>query len=284
MLAFFRDALVLVRGGGDLASGVIFRLHHAGFPVIVAELAHPMLVRRTVSFGEAVYSGQVMVEGVAAQYIDIDSPLHTVQRLIRMINQTETIPVLVDPEGTFALQTLQPVVVVDARMAKRNQGTTLDDAPLVVALGPGFEAGLDCHAVVETQRGHRLGRVIWLGGAAPNTGEPGERGGQSTSRVLRAPLDGYVEPCVMIGDSVQAGQVIATIAGEAIVAGFAGILRGLIHESVFVSAGTKIGDLDPSASREDCFMISDKALAIGGGVLEAVFAAPQIRPYLTNTG
>lgn len=283
-MAFFRDALVLVRGGGDLASGVIFRLHHAGFPVIVAELAHPMLVRRSVSFGEAVYSGQVVVEGVRAEHVVVDSPLYAVQQLIRMINQTETIPVIVDPEGIFTVQTLHPVVIVDARMAKRNLGTTRHDAPMVVALGPGFEARLDCHAVVETQRGHHLGRVIWHGAAAANTGEPGERGGQSRSRVLRAPLDGYMQPHAKIGDAVQAGQMIAQIDGAAIVAGFDGVLRGLIHESVFVSAGMKVGDLDPTASREDCFTISDKALAIGGGVLEAVFAAPQIRPYLTNTG
>ncbi len=177
---------------------------------------------------------------------------------------------------------LQPRVVVDARMVKRNPGTTLDDAPLVIALGPGYTAGVDCHAVVETNRGHDLGRVIEEGSARPNTGVPGNVGSKTASRVLRASRAGHVEAQASIGDFIEVGQTIATVAGEAVIAPFSGVLRGLIHQRVLVRPGMKIGDLDPRARRENCFTVSDKALAVGGGVVEAVLAAPQIRPYLSG--
>lgn len=265
---------MVVRGGGDLASGVVYRLHRAGFPVIIMELASPVLVRRTVSFGEAVYSGDIVIEGVRAQ---LAPDMHGARALL----ETGSIAVLVDPAGE-SLPALRPAVVVDARMYKVNVGTTLHDAPLVLALGPGFTADFDCHAVIETNRGHNLGRVIYAGPAEADTGEPGAVQGQTHSRVLRAPASGYVRGAVTIGDMVESGQVVAWVGDHVIRAPFAGVLRGLIHERVAVEAGMKIGDLDPRAGRAACFTISDKSLAVGGGVLEAVLAAPQIRPYLTH--
>jgi xanthine dehydrogenase accessory factor len=271
-LAFFNRAMVLVRGGGDLASGAIYRLHRAGFPVIVTELPTPILVRRTVSFGEAVYNGAMTVEGVTARLVD------RIEAVPDVLAANEIV-VVVDTDG-MAIVRLKPIVVVDARMEKVNRGTTINDAPLVVALGPGFTAGLDCHAIIETNRGHHLGRVIETGSAEPDTGEPGAVQGQTHSRVLRSPTNGHVHGLVMIGDSVQTGDVIAAVGDQPIVAAFSGVLRGLINERVAVKAGMKVGDLDPRAKREHCFSISDKSLAVGGGVLEAVMSAPQVRPYL----
>lgn len=271
-MAFFKHTLILVRGGGDLASGVIYRLHRAGFPVVVTELETPVFVRRAVCYGEAVYSGAITVDGVTACHAgSIDAAQLWLER--------EAVPVLVDPAGA-SLTALQPAVVVDARMAKANLGTRLTDAPLVVALGPGFTAGVDCHAVIETNRGHNLGRVISTGAAEADTGEPGVMGGHTHSRVLRAPAAGYVQSHWAIGDTITAGQVIASVAGEVVTAAFTGVLRGLIHGQVWVEPGMKIGDLDPRAERSNCFTISDKSLAVGGGVLEAVLAAPQLRRYL----
>ena len=271
-MAFFSRALVLVRGGGDLGSGVTYRLHRAGFPVVVTERARPLLVRRAVSYGDAVFSGDITIGGLTAARAESAA-------LAARMCATHVIPVLVD-EDDSAIGVLRPVVVVDARMQKVNLGTRLDDAPLVVALGPGFSAGLDCHVVIETNRGHDLGRVIEQGPAEADTGEPGSVGGKTHSRVLRAPADGHVQPLAQIGDTIEAGQTIATVSGEPIVAAFGGVLRGLIHEQVAVVAGMKVGDLDPRAKREHCFSISDKSLAIGGGVLEAVLAAPQVRTFL----
>ena len=274
MLAFFDRALIIVRGGGDLASGAIYRLHRAGFPVMVTELETPLFVRRTVSFGEAVYSGSITIEGVTARRAaDIDEA--------RRLLAASKIPVIVDPDGE-CIPHLQPAVVVDARMAKVNLGTRMDDAPLVIALGPGFTAGIDCHAVVETNRGHNLGRVIYDGPTEPDTGTPGKIEGHTHTRVLRSPASGHVRPYATIGDTIEAGQLIAEVAGQAVSAPFSGVLRGLIHERVRVEPGMKIGDLDPRARRESCFTISDKSLAVGGGVLEAALAASQVRPYLVH--
>lgn len=273
--ALFSRALVVVRGGGDLASGVVYRLRRAGFPVVVTELESPLFVRRTVSYGEAVYSGTIQVDGLTARLVSNPQEIDTVLA-------TGDIPVIVDPEAR-CIGDLQPAVVVDGRVAKVNVDTRITDAPLVVALGPGFAAGVDCHAVIETNRGHRLGRVIDRGSAEADTGEPGAVKGQTHSRVLRAPLAGQVKPYAQIGDSLQTGQMIAEVGGEPVVARFAGVLRGLIHERVQVEAGMKIGDLDPRGEVEVCFTISEKSLAVGGGVLEAVLAAPQVRPYLVQT-
>jgi len=271
---FFRRALILVRGGGDLASGAIFRLHRAGLPVIVTELPAPLFVRRTVSYGEAVYSDTITVEGVTAR---LTADVSQVPQFL----DEGIVPVLVDPEG-LCIAELQPAVIVDARMAKINLGTTISDAPLVIAMGPGFTAGMDCHVVIETNRGHDLGRVIYDGAAELDTGEPGMVQGQTHSRILRAPAAGHVDAEAAIGDQLDAGQKIATINGHTLFSPFAGVLRGLIHKRVWVESGMKIGDLDPRARRENCFTISDKSLAVGGGVLEAVFAAPQVRPFLSQ--
>jgi xanthine dehydrogenase accessory factor len=270
-LAFFNGARVVVRGGGDLASGAIARLHRAGFPVIVLELAAPLLVRRAVSFGDAVYTGVSEVEGLRARLTDSAG--------IDTVLAAGEIAVLIDAEGC-TLPVLQPVVIVDARMEKRNPGTSLMDAPLVVALGPGYQAGVDCHAVIETNRGHSLGRVIWQGSAEADSGEPGSIGLKTHTRVLRAPADGHVQAQAAIGDVLAAGTLIATVGSAELRAPFAGALRGLIHERVYVRAGMKIGDLDPRALPGHCFTISDKALAVGGGVLEAVLAAAQVRAWL----
>lgn len=273
-LAFFSRALALVRGGGDLASGAIYRLHRAGFPVVVTELETPVLVRHTVSYGAAIYSGVVEVEGVTARRAEsVDG--------VRQLLEAGEVAAVVDPDGASILA-LQPAVIVDARMEKINLGTHITDAPLVIALGPGFTAGVDCHAVIETNRGHNLGRVVSSGPAEADTGEPGVMQGQGQSRVLRAPAAGHVTARRAIGDIVQAGEVIASVNGQNVTAVFTGVLRGLIHERVWVEQGKKIGDLDPRAQRENCFTISDKSLAVGGGVLEAVLAAPQIRPFLTD--
>ncbi len=264
----FESVPILIKGGGDLASGVAYRLIKAGFPVIITELATPLAIRRTVAFGAAVYEGQITIEGLTARHIDNPPDASAVLA-------SGDIPVLVDEDGSSARLLTLPVVV-DARMAKQNLGTSTDDAPLVVALGPGYTAGKDCHAVIETNRGHFLGHVIWQGSAQPNTGLPGAVKGHVADRVLRAPADGYLTPLVKIGDTLRTGQLIGTVAGLPVTAPFDGLLRGLIHPSVPVSAGIKIGDVDPRAERDICYKISDKSLAIGGAVVEAVLSAPQL--------
>ncbi|WP_420629550.1 selenium-dependent molybdenum cofactor biosynthesis protein YqeB [Candidatus Leptofilum sp.] len=284
----FPNQLVILRGGGDLATGVAFRLHHAGFPVIVLELERPLVVRRKVAVATAVLEGHIQIETLHAQRAE------TVEQAIELAH-LGTIPVLVAPELSVIskqysvisqpslvterrlLNTVYEVVaqrhyriLVDARMAKRNIDTNMEQANLVIALGPGFTTGVDCHAVIETMRGHTLGRVIWQGSALPNTGTPGIVAGKGAERVLRAPAAGKVNWRLEIGDLVTKGQIIGNVAGKTIVAPFAGVLRGLIAPSTEVRAGLKIGDLDARADVSACFTISDKALAIGGGVLEAV--------------
>lgn len=268
----FRHVPVIVRGGGDLASGVVYRLVKAGFAVLVTELERPLAIRRTVSFASAVYEGQITVEGVTARLIVRPGQAGDIWA-------AGQVPVLVDPTGE-CISALRPVVVIDARMAKRNLGTALSDAPLVIALGPGFVAGTDCHAVIETRRGHFLGRVIWQGAAEPDTGRPGAVLGHEADRVLRAPCDGVLHPLAEIGDAVRAGAVLATVAGEPVRAPFDGVLRGLLHPAVPVTRGLKIGDVDPRGLRAHCFTISEKSLAIGGGVLEAILSAPQLAEFL----
>lgn len=270
--AFFDNTIVLVRGGGDLASGAIYRLHQAGFPVIVTELASPSMVRRTVCFGSAVYDGSSTVEGVTARRVP------DVAHCQKALDQGE-IPVVIDASKN-AIETLRPAVVVDARMNKQKSNTTINDAPLVIGLGPGFTAAVDCHAVIETKRGHFLGRVIYSGTAEPDTGTPGTIASQTHNRVLRAPKNGHVKPYAHIGDAISTSQSIAMVGEIPIIAPFDGVLRGLIHPQFPVTKGMKIGDLDPRAKREHCFTISDKSLAVAGGVVEAVMAAPQIRTRL----
>lgn len=261
-MSLFENTLVLVKGAGDLGTGVAWRLHRAGFPVIITELAQPLVVRRTVAFASAVYENEIQVEGVTARLA------HTPAKARRWLDE-RTIPVLVDPE-THAREIFQPAVLVDAVMAKRNTGTRIGDARFVVALGPGFTPSIDCHAVIETNRGHNLGRVLWDRPAEANTRTPGEIGGKRAERVLRAPHTGIVTHAKTIGDWVAGGDVIAHVDTSAVRAPFDGILRGLIHAGIRVQAGMKIGDVDPRAEREHCYLISDKALAVGGGVLEAI--------------
>lgn len=252
------ECRVVVRGGGDLATGVIARLHRGGFPVVVTELPEPLTVRRTVALSSAIGAadGMSTVEGVTARRVGLDG--------IESVLVAGEVPVVVSP----GLPAIDRQVVVDARLAKRNLDTTRDDAPLVVALGPGFSAGVDCDAVVETNRGHHLGRVLWTGSAEPNTGTPGEIGGRAAERVLRARGAGVVSWSVAIGDRIEAGP-IGNTGGVPVVAPFPGVVRGLIAPGTVVRAGIKIGDVDPRVDvRVD--EISDKALAIGGGVLEAV--------------
>ncbi len=263
-----RPLLVLIRGAGDLATGVAVRLFRIGCLVVMTELERPLAVRRTVAFAQAVYDNAVTVEGVTARCVPL--------REARAVLASHEIPVVVDPEGA-SLSLLHPDVVVDARLAKRNLGTRFDDATLVIALGPGFTAGVDCHAVIETNRGHNLGRVLWSGSAEPNTGVPGRIGGADVARVLRAPVDGEVIPLRRIGDIVAAGDVVARVEGVDVVAGVGGVLRGLLHGGVRVTVGTKLGDVDPRADPSHVHTVSDKSLAIGGGVLEAILSAPQLR-------
>jgi len=260
----FKDTLIIIKGAGDLAGGVAYRLKRCGFPLIMTELPTPLFVRRAVAFGEAVYSGQTTVEGIAARRVD--TPEEAAQ-----LAATSIIPILVDPQATI-VDRLKPQILIDAIIAKKNTGTRQSDAPLVIALGPGFTAGQDCHVVIETNRGHNLGRVIYTGQAEANTNTPGSVQGKTASRVLRAPAAGLVTPAAQIGDTITEGQLIATVNGQPIHAQFNGVLRGIIHPSVSVTPGYKIGDLDPRGNVTHCFTISDKALAIAGGVLEAILA------------
>ena len=266
----FADHLVLIRGGGDIATGVAYRLHKAGFPIIVLELERPLVIRRTVALATAVLQGTAHIEDLHAQFAQ--SPEEAIT-----LAKTGIIPVLVAPQlhnSQFTSDLKSPIIsqliVIDARLAKRNIDTTLTQAPLVIALGPGFTAGVDCHAVIETMRGHSLGRVIWDGAALPNTGTPGIIAGKGRERVLRAPADGKVNWRLEIGDLVHEGDMIGEVAGQAVLAPFAGVIRGLIAEETAVPQGLKIGDIDARQNVEACFTISDKALAIGGGVLEAI--------------
>ncbi len=256
----FKDHLVVVRGGGDLATGTIFRLRRAGFPVLVLELEKPLSIRRTVAVASAVIEDRALIEDLDAIRIDdIDEALE--------VAKSGAIPVLVSP--TLVQLPWEPSVVVDARIAKRNIDTTINDAPFVIGLGPGFTVGVDCHAVVETMRGHYLGRVIWDGEATPNTGEPGLIGGKSTERVVRAPTFGVLSWKVNIADIVAAGDVLGDINGVPIRSRIGGVVRGLLAPGYEVEWDWKLADIDPRADASACFEISDKALSIGGGVVEA---------------
>jgi xanthine dehydrogenase accessory factor len=268
--------ITLIRGGGDLASGVALRLHRAGLRLIITELSQPLVVRRYVSFAEAVYSGECQVEeatGVLA------SDLEQAFKII----SAGRIPVLVDPEarGLSELGALRtPLVLVDARMTKLPLETTLASASLVLGLGPGGVAGQNCHAVIETNRGHQLGRVIWEGASESDTGIPDTMLSQGRSRVLRAPGDGTIQTCSQIGEHVESGQVVAEVDGLAVMAPFTGVIRGLIHPGLPVWTGLKIGDIDPRDDPRYCYLVSDKALAVGGATLEAILSTASLRPYL----
>ena len=264
-----KDHLIIVRGGGDLATGTIFRLHAAGFKVLVLETEHPAAIRRTVSFCEAVYEGKAAVEGTEAVKIEALSRMDTVFA-------EDRIPVLVDPEGN-AVEAVKPDAVVDAILAKKNLGTTRRMAPLTIALGPGFTAGKDVDAVIETMRGHNLGRIIREGCALPDTGVPGMIAGHAADRVIHAPADGIFHNISRIGSLTEKGREIAwveSVNGHVPVnASLTGILRGLLREGYPVTRGFKIADIDPRLEQvKNCYTISDKARCIAGSVLEVICA------------
>ena len=260
----FNNELIIVRGGGDIATGTIHRLVRCGFSVLVLEIRQPAVIRHTVSFAQAVFERVKTVEEVTARRIS------SIKELNQVIDNGE-VAVLVDEEGE-SISRLKPAVVIDAILAKRNLGTTLKMAQLVIGLGPGFEAGKDVHAVIETNRGHFLGRIILRGGAEPNTGVPGDIGGYTDERVIRAECPGVVKTISEIGDLVEQGELVMRVGTEDVVAPISGILRGLINSGLEVPIGFKIGDIDPRASAEHCFTISDKARTISGGVLELILS------------
>lgn len=272
-----KNLLIICRGAGDLATGIIHRLHRAGHRVIALETDYPAAIRRQVSFCEAVYDGRAAVEGVTA-------------RLVPALTDTEAVleagevPLLIDPKGE-SIALLKPDVVVDAIIAKKNLGTTIDMAPLVIGVGPGFTAGQDVHLVIESMRGHNLARIITDGMAQPNTGVPGNIAGFTSERVIHAPAAGYIHDVRKIGDIVQKGDEIARIYPDKesydnalseyvpVNATITGIIRGLIREGYYFREGFKIADIDPRESElTNCFTISDKARSIAGSVLEAVSA------------
>lgn len=254
--------LVVIKGAGDIASGIALRLFHAGMKIVMTEIPAPTSIRRTVCFSQAIPLKRVQVEDVTAIYAEsVDK--------VEEILQLGAIAVLADPVAA-CIRTLQPDVVVDAILAKRNLGTAITDAPVVIGVGPGFCAGTDCHAAVETMRGHYLGRVIASGCPIPNTNVPGLIGGFAGERVLRAPADGIFHQCMDIGTLVHAGDVAGTVNGAAMRCTIDGVLRGILAEGTPVHKGMKSGDIDPRCEVEHCYCASDKALAVGGGVLEAI--------------
>jgi xanthine dehydrogenase accessory factor len=254
--------IVLIKGAGEMATGVAHRLFRSGFRICLTEIAKPVAVRRAVSFCEAVYEEEKEVENVRARRVGGGDE-------IRRGWSEGWVPVIVDPEAKIR-NLLKPQVIVDAILAKENMGTRIGDAPWVIGLGPGFRAGEDVHVIVETNRGHNLGRIIEAGEAEPNTGIPGNIGGYTWERVLRAPAEGVFRARREIGDSVRAGEVVAEVNGNSVNAGISGVLRGILRDGVRVTAQMKAGDIDPRGTRENCFTISDKARAIGGSVLEAI--------------
>ena len=254
--------LVLIRGAGDIATGIAMRLWRAGVQVVMTDLPQPTAIRRTVCFSQAIVLGETQVEDATARRAE-----DILQA--RRICAAGEISVLADPE-LRCREELRPDTLVDAILAKRNLGTRITDAPVVVGVGPGFTAGEDCHAVVETMRGHTLGRALYTGSPLPNTGIPGLIGGRSGERVLRAPADGIFEPRMEIGQLVQEGEIAAMVNGKPMLCTLTGCLRGLLQGGLQVHEGMKCGDIDPRGQQANCFTASDKATAIGGGVLEAL--------------
>jgi xanthine dehydrogenase accessory factor len=262
---------ILVRGGGDLASGVALRLYRCGLNVVITELAQPLAVRRTVSFSEAIYEGQINIENVAARAVSDPSDM---LKIINVIAKRQ-VPVLVDPECASA-RILHPIAIVDGRMLKRPPERFSHTAILYIGLGPGFRAPENCQVVIETQRGHHLGRVIWSGESSADTSRPEG----DARRVLRAPSDGIFESEARIGERFDAGQHIASVNGQGILAPFAGILRGLLRPGLMAIKGMKIGDIDPGDDASLVNRVSDKALSVGGAVLEALLTRPEVRSKL----
>jgi xanthine dehydrogenase accessory factor len=257
------ELIVAFKGAGEIASAIAWRLYQANLRrIFMLEIARPLAVRREVSFCEAIEHDRQAVEGVEAIRAASEAA-------IRKAWSADQIPVCVDPQWDL-IAIMQAHVVVDATIAKRNLGTHLDEAPLVIGLGPGFEAGRDVHTLIETNRGHNLGRIILSGSAEPNTGVPGTIGGQSAKRVLRAPCDGHFRALRQIRDMVKAGDTIGEVDGQPVTAAIDGVVRGLIATDIPVTRGLKLGDVDPRGDVSYCGTISDKGRAIGGSVLEAI--------------
>ena len=257
------DNIVVVRGAGDLATGVIHKLHRCNIKVVALEVSHPTAIRRTVSFCNAVFEKEMIVEEVKCK---LAKDINEVYEILK----NGDVPLIVD-EKCEILEQIKPVALIDAIIAKRNIGTKKDMAPITIALGPGFEAGEDVDMVVETKRGHDLGRILYSGSAAKNTGIPGEIKGYSKERVIHSPKEGIINNISKIGDYVEKGQVIAVVDGENVYATLDGILRGIIYDKSYVQKGLKIADIDPRKEElQNCYKISDKARCIAGGVLEAL--------------
>ncbi len=260
---------VLIRGAGDIASGIALRLYHSGFMIFMTETERPTTIRRTVAFSDAVTNLEQTVEDVKA--VRAETPEEALS-----LAGSGVIPVLVDPDCT-SRDVIKPDILIDAILAKRNLGTNINDAPVVIGVGPGFTAGIDCHAVVETMRGHTLGRVYYTGSALPNTAVPGLIGGYAGERVLRAPADGIFQGSFKIGDLVKEGDTVGSVNGISMKATISGVLRGLLSDGVPVTKGMKSGDIDPRGKTEYCSLVSDKALSVAGGVLEAVMHFASVR-------
>ncbi len=257
------DLRIIIKGAGEMATGTAWRLHRSHFfRILMTEIPGPLAVRRLVSFCEALHHERWTVEGVTA--VRIGSP-----REAEDAWEKRLIPVLVDPLGNCR-EFIKPDVIIDAVLAKQNTGTRIDDATLVLGMGPGFSAGKDVHYAIETNRGHNLGRLISSGETAPNTGVPGDIGGRTGERVLRAPADGLFASPLSIGTMVREGEIVGSVNGHEIKSQIAGMLRGLIRPGTRVTAGLKAGDVDPRGKPEYCTTISEKARAIGGAVLEAI--------------
>lgn len=257
-----RDKLAVIRGAGDISTGVALRLFHAGFQVVMLDIAKPTVIRRSVAFAQAIFDGETKVEGVTARRAA------NAAEALAVINRGE-IPVLIDGECA-SLEELRPRFLIDAILAKQNTGLRKEMAPITIALGPGFNAGQDCDAVIETNRGHYLGRVIYQGAAQPNTGIPGNIGGHTTRRVIRSPASGVMRCHVKLGDLVREGDVIAHVGEAPVISPLPGMVRGLLSDGLNVPEGFKIGDIDPRGPQADYTTVSDKARAIGGAVLEAM--------------
>ncbi|KFX58615.1 EF2563 family selenium-dependent molybdenum hydroxylase system protein [Clostridium botulinum] len=254
--------MIVIKGAGDLATGVATRLKKCGFDIVMTEISQPTTVRRTVAFSQVVYDKKVEVEGITAV-------LASNKEDINKIVEEGRVAVLVDEKAKI-IDEIKPEIIIDAIIAKKNLGTKIDDANIVIALGPGFTAGIDCHCVIETKRGHYLGKAIYKGSAIPNTGVPGEVGGFSKERIIRATTDGKILPVSKIGDYVKKGDIVAYVNETPVFAKLDGIVRGMLQKDVSVFKGMKSGDIDPRCEKNHCFTISDKARSIGGGVLEAI--------------
>lgn len=255
--------IILVRSGGDIASGIIQRLYNVGFKIIILEIENPSSIRREVCFGEAVYRGEMEIEGIKSKLAK------NLEEAYKILENGE-IPVLIDENGEN-IEKIKPFALIDGILAKKNLGTKIDMAPITIGIGPGFYAGKDVDAVIETKRGHYLGKVIYEGEAIKNSGIPGNIGGFTKERVIHSEYEGNVKNLSKIGDSVVKGQVIATINGNEVVATIDGILRGIIRDNYYVTKGFKIADIDPRKEEyKHCFTISDKARSVGGGALEAL--------------